>query len=78
MKFYSGGVSIKGTGDTDDPAEQFKMIIHRRSKTILDRLVTEGTRISNLDHNYPNLLMNSKSEWGTGKLVRYETSVTRI
>ena len=43
-----------GTGDIDGPTKQFKRTIHKRSKTILDRLVTEGTRISNLDHNYPN------------------------
>ena len=71
-------ISEHHPGDTDDPAEKFRMTIHKRSKTILDRLVTEGTRISNLDHNYPNLLMNSKSEWGKGKLVRYEPTVTRI
>ena len=40
--------------------------------------IDQMTNISNEDHKYPGYLMNSKSEWGKGKLVRFEPTVTRV
>ena len=61
-----------------DNYRRFKMKVLSTSRTILDRLVQEGTNIANVDQKYPGYLMNSKSEWGKGKLVRFEPRVTRI
>ena len=56
----------------------FKMKSVRGLRTVLDRLVQEGTNISNTECRYPNWIMNSRSEWGKGKMVRFEPTVTRI
>ena len=50
----------------------------RNSRTVLDRLVSVGTNINDIETRYPNWLMNSKSEWGRGKLVRFEPIITRM
>ena len=63
-----------------DPGQhsKFKMKSIGGSRTVLGRLVQEGTNINNVETKYPGWIMNSKSEWGKGKLVRYEPTVTRI
>ena len=61
-----------------DPMELFQMKIEKGSRTILDRLVTEGVAIANMDQEEPEYLMNSKAEWGRGKLIRFMPTVTRI
>ncbi len=42
-------------------------------KTNLSRLVSEGLMISKEE---PEALMNSKSEWGRGKTIRFTPTVT--
>ena len=65
-------------GAARDKAQVFSMRGVKGSRTVLDRLVQEGTNINQTDMKYPQWLMNSKSEWGKGKMVRYEPTITRI
>ena len=79
----SGGVLGKHMEEHHGGADKtqhtlFKMKGTKGSRTVLDRLVQEGTCINNVETKHPHWLMNSKSEWGKGKLVRFEPTVTRI
>ena len=88
MKSHLGGCSGGGVlgkhleehhgGADTQKAQLFNMKGIRGSRTVLNRLVQEGTNINTADTRYPNWLMNGKSEWGKGKLIRFEPTVTRI
>lgn len=88
MKSHLGGVSGGGVlgkhvhehheGSRSDQASLFKMELLKGSRTVLDRLVQEGTNINNIEVQFPGWIMNGKSEWEKGKLMRYEPTVTRI
>ena len=65
-------------GGSGTMPELFVMRNERGSRTVLDRLVREGTRINEVEHKHPGWLMNSRGEWGRGKMVRFEPTVTRI
>ena len=60
---------------TDKPHFIMKPINH--PKTILQRLVLEGNLILEADKSKPGSLMNGKSEWGRGKMVRFTPVVSR-
>ena len=61
----------------DDPQSSFYMENIRQSRTILDRLVWEGELIYKTEKELEGSLMNSKSEYGKGKLVRFEMATRR-
>ena len=50
----------------------------RGSRTVLNRVVTEGVLIAAEESTNPGLLMNSRGEGGRGKMVRYQPVVRRI
>ena len=50
----------------------------RGSRTNLERTTAEGILMEEEEKDTPGILMNSKSEGGRGKLVRYVPQVTRI
>ena len=56
----------------------FKMKPIRSSRTNLERCVAEGVLMEEVETEFPGQLMNSKSEGGRGKLVRYGPQVRRI
>ena len=89
MRSHLGGVKSKGVlskhleehhkqEDHDDPSTLFTMKRISSHKTVLQRLVAEGVEIQNTELKDPGILMNSKAEWGRGKLVRFEPTVQRI
>ena len=64
------------TGDNQPPTYRMRAV--RGSRTVLDRVVAEGILISSATQSQPDQLMNSKSEGGRNKLVRYGPQVQRI
>ena len=62
--------------DQDPPKYTMKAV--RGSRTVLGRVVTEGVLIDTQDKHEPDTLMNSRSEGGRGKMVRYVPQVRRI
>ena len=61
----------------DDPENLFKMIPLRSSRTVVDRLVREGVYIQEMEECHQGVLMNSRSEWGRGKIIRFDPQVHR-
>ena len=61
----------------DDPAQMFKMIPIKSSRTVVDRLVREGVYIQEMEESHKGVLMNSRSEWGRGKMIRFDPQVHR-
>ena len=53
------------------------MIPIASSKTVIERSVREGTYIQHHEKAHPCSLINSKGEFGRGKMVRFTTSVER-
>ena len=88
MRSHLGGIKGAGVlgkhirehheGNTEGARSLFVMKHEVGARTVLDRLVKEGTRINNVETNNPNWLMNSRGEWGKGKMVRFEPKITRI
>ena len=60
------------------PLAKYSMKAIRSSRTNLERTTSEGILIEQAEKESPGILMNSKSEGGRGKLVRYAPRVTRI
>ena len=59
----------------DQPGQpEFKMWPIRATRTIVERLVWESSLISKQDQE---VLMNSKTEFGRGKLIRFEPQIIR-
>ena len=54
----------------------FKMKSVRGLRTVLDRLVQEGTNINKTECRFPLWIINSKSEGGKGKVDRLELTKT--
>ena len=63
-------------GDQRPPRYSMKAV--KGSKTVLNRVVTEGVFIDGEEKANPGTLMNSRGEAGRGKMVRYEPVVRRI
>ena len=63
-------------GEQRPPRYQMKSL--KGSRTVLNRVVTEGVLIAAEEDANPGQLMNSRGEGGRGKLVRYQATVRRI
>ena len=76
-----GSVIKKHTHDVhrlDGVPPEYRMKSLRPSRTNLDREVAEGVLIEVAEKAEPGRLMNSKSEGGRSKLVRYQPTIRRI
>ena len=80
-----GHMEKKATGINKHTAEghpqappKYTMKAVRTSRTNLERTTSEGILMEKAEKESPGILMNSKSEGGRGKLVRYAPRVTRI
>ena len=62
---------------SDEPPPEFYMDRIRSCRTILDRLVWEGNTIHQTESEFKVPLMNSKSEYVKGKLVRFQMATRR-
>ena len=62
--------------DQQPPTYQMKAL--RGSRSVLNRLITEGVYIDGEEKDQPGSLMNSRGEAGCGKMVRYVPEVRRI
>ena len=83
MRSHTGGLKSKSTKtvsvlkkhqlEAHDQAHtlNFRMEIINQSRTVLQRLVTEGCLIEAHEIEDPGILMNSKGEYGRSKLVRF-------
>ena len=63
-------------GDPRPPRYVMKPM--KGSRTVLNRVITEGVFIDAEEKANPGVLMNSRGEGGRGKLVRYQATVRRI
>ena len=69
----------KGVADRGEQhPPRFEMKPIKGSRTVLNRVVTEGVLIAAEERTNPGLLMNSRGEGGHGKMVRYQPVVRRI
>ena len=62
----------------DQSPPSYKMKALKGSRTVLDRIITEGVYIDDQEKQGPGELMNSRGEAGRGKMVRYVPQVRRI
>ena len=89
MKSHLQGIKGKGvlakhlqenhrdTPPPDDPSSMFIMKPIKSSRTVVDRLVREGIYIQGMESRSQGVLMNSRSEWGRGKIIRFDPQVQR-
>ena len=59
--------------NTEKP--KFVMRLVSKHKTNIHRMVTEGISIEKIRRRDPEILLNSKSEWGRTKLIRHSANV---
>ena len=73
-------VLIKHTQEyhSDRPSPTYQMKPLNSTKTLLHRLVWESQRILDYKNRVPGVLMNSKSEFGGNKMVRFVTQTDRV
>ena len=60
-----------------EPHSLFSMRPIKSTRTVLERLVSEGTIIQQVELVDKGLLMNSRAEWGRGKIVRFDPVIQR-
>ena len=58
--------------------KDIEMKVVKVTKSILDRLVSEGQMIEKAEKEGPGTLMNGKGEYSKSKMVRFEVSSQRI
>ena len=63
--------------EQDSSPPEFGMWPVKSTRTIMERLGWESSLISKEDKERSGILMNSKSEYGRGKLIRFEPQIIR-
>ena len=58
--------------------KEFEMKVLKVSRSVLDRLVSEGQLIARAEKETPGSLMNGRGEYNKSKMVRFEVSSQRI
>ena len=54
---------------------KFVMRLVSKHKTNIHRMITEGVSIERIRVKDPEILLNSKSEWGRTKLIRHSANI---